>query len=119
MCAKSLQLCLTVQHYGLQPARLLCSWASSGKNTGVDCHALLQGIFLIQELNPCLLHWVLYYQRHLGSLFLTIKALNSKVRESNGKISPVVHYVPFDFTSGTEEITTECVQRPTEYSRLN
>ena len=29
----------------------------SGKNTGVDCHFFLQGIFLIQGLNPCLLHW--------------------------------------------------------------
>ena len=28
---------------------------SPGKNTGVGCHALLQGIFLIQGLNPCLL----------------------------------------------------------------
>ena len=28
-----------------------------GKNTGVDCHFLLQGIFLTQELNQCLLHW--------------------------------------------------------------
>ena len=28
---------------------------SLGKNTGVGCHALLQGIFLTQELNPCLL----------------------------------------------------------------
>ena len=26
--------------------RLLCSWDSPGKNTGVGCHALLQGIFL-------------------------------------------------------------------------
>ena len=25
--------------------RLLCSWDSPGKNTGVGCHALLQGIF--------------------------------------------------------------------------
>ena len=25
-------------------------------HTGVDCHFLLQGIFLTQELNPCLLH---------------------------------------------------------------
>ena len=24
-------------------ARLLCPWESPGKNTGVDCHALLQG----------------------------------------------------------------------------
>ena len=26
------------------------------KNTGVDCHAFLQGIFPTQRLNPCLLH---------------------------------------------------------------
>ena len=33
---------------------------SSGKNTGMVCHALLQGIFLTQGSNPCLLcllHW--------------------------------------------------------------
>ena len=28
---------------------------SPGKNTGVGCHALLQGIFPTQGLNPCLL----------------------------------------------------------------
>ena len=31
----------------------------SGKNTGVGCHALLQGLFLTQESSPrllCLLH---------------------------------------------------------------
>ena len=33
---------------GLYPARLLCPWASPGQNTGVGCHALLQGIFLTQ-----------------------------------------------------------------------
>ena len=27
-----------------------------GKNTGVSCHFLLQGIFLTQGQNPCLLH---------------------------------------------------------------
>ena len=30
---------------------------SPGKNTGVDCHALLQGIFPTQGSNLCLLHW--------------------------------------------------------------
>ena len=30
---------------------------SPGKNTGVGCHFLLQGIFPTQELNPWLLHW--------------------------------------------------------------
>ena len=43
--------------YGLQPARLLCPWDSPDKNTGVGCHALLQGIFPTHGLNPCLLHW--------------------------------------------------------------
>ena len=39
---------------------LLSPWDSPGKNTGVGCHSLLQGIFLTQESNPyllCLLHW--------------------------------------------------------------
>ena len=37
----------------------------SSKNTGVGCHALLQGIFLTQGLNPRLLH-LLHWQA--GSL---------------------------------------------------
>ena len=38
---------------------LLCPWDSPGKNTGVSCHFLLQGIFPTQGSNPyrlCLLH---------------------------------------------------------------
>ena len=38
--------------HGLQPTRLLCSWDSPGKNTGVGCHFLLQGVFLTQGSNP-------------------------------------------------------------------
>ena len=42
---------------------------SPGKNTGVSCHALLQGIFPTEGLNPDLLHcrWILYGLRHQGS----------------------------------------------------
>ena len=37
--------------------RLLCLWTLQlGKNTGVGCHFLLQGIFPTQGLNPCLVH---------------------------------------------------------------
>ena len=39
-----------------RPARLLCPWDSPGKNTGVDCHFLLQVIVPTQESNPGLLH---------------------------------------------------------------
>ena len=49
-----------MQPYAVWPARLLCPWESPGKNTGVGCDALLQGIFLTQGSSLCLLcllHW--------------------------------------------------------------
>ena len=55
MHSKLLHMCLTGRTYGLQPARLLCTCDYPGKNTGVCCHALLQGTFPIQGSNPCLL----------------------------------------------------------------
>ena len=55
--------------HGLWPTRLLCAWDSPGKNTGVGCHALLQGIFPTQGSNPSLPHcrWILYHLSHQGS----------------------------------------------------
>ena len=43
--------------HGLWPTRLFCPWDFPGKNAGVGCHCLLQGIFLKQGLNSGLLHW--------------------------------------------------------------
>ena len=70
--AKLLQLSDSVQPYGRQPAMFLSVyspgqeyWDSPGKNTGLGCHVLLQGIFPTQGLGPCLLH-LLYWQA--GSL---------------------------------------------------
>ena len=60
ICAQSIQSCLTLQPHGLQPHGLFCPWASPGKNTGVGCHALFQGIFTTQGSNLhllCLLRW--------------------------------------------------------------
>ena len=59
----------SLQHQGLSPARLLCPWDSPGKNTGGACHALLQGIFPIQGLNPGLPYCrrILYHLSHQGS----------------------------------------------------
>ena len=52
------------------PGRLLCPWDSLGKNTGVGCHILLQGIFPTQESIWGLLHcrWILNQLSHKGSL---------------------------------------------------
>ena len=65
---KSVTLCVNrsvVSDYlwphGLQPARLLCPWNFQGKNTGMGCHFLLQGIFPTQGSNLCFLH-LLYCQ---------------------------------------------------------
>ena len=47
------QSCLTLLWpHGLQPARLLCLWGFSRQEYWSGCHALLQGIFPIQVLNP-------------------------------------------------------------------
>ena len=46
----------SLQPHGLWPARLLRPWDSPGRSAGVDCHSLLQGIFLTQGSNPGLLH---------------------------------------------------------------
>ena len=46
---------------------------SPGKNTGVSCHALLQGIFPTRGSNPGLPHcrWILYQPSHQGSPIIT------------------------------------------------
>ena len=59
----------SLQPHGLWPARLLCPWDFPGKNTGVGCHSLLQGIFLTQELHLGLPHCrqILDCPNHQGS----------------------------------------------------
>ena len=70
---KMFLLCLVAWSY--QTLRV-CSLAGSsvcgdspGKNTGVGCHALFQGIFPTQGWNPGLLHCrkILYHLSHQGS----------------------------------------------------
>ena len=62
----------SLRPHGQKPTRLLCPWQFPGKNTGVGCHLLLQGIFPTQGLNPHLLR-LLHWQvdslplHHLGS----------------------------------------------------
>ena len=51
MCQVTSIMSNSMRPYGLWPTRLLCPWNSPGKNTGVGCHALLQGIFPTQGRN--------------------------------------------------------------------
>ena len=76
MCAhtKALQSCPTlcdVVDYSLPGSSLYGN--SSGKNTGVCCHALLQGIFLMQGLNPHLFH-LLHLQGRVFTMSTTWEA---------------------------------------------
>ena len=50
---------------------------SSGSNTGVNSHALLQGIFPTQGSNPHLLHcrWILYHLSHQRTPVSHIEAI--------------------------------------------
>ena len=63
------QLCLTLcDRRDCSPPGSSIHRDSPGKSTGVGCHALLQGIFPTQGLNPGLPHcrWILYHLSHQG-----------------------------------------------------
>ena len=64
------QLCPTLcDLMDCSPPGSSCLWDFPGKNTGVGCHALLQGIFPTQGSNPGLQHCgqTLYHLSHQGS----------------------------------------------------
>ena len=88
---KSLLCCLVTKSYlplcspvDCSP-RLLCPWDFPGKNTGVSCHFLLQGIFPTQGLKPHLLFgrcandqhvdtwWTMATDARLGPEFVCFK----------------------------------------------
>ena len=69
------QLCPTLYDPMNYIARILSPWKFPGKNIGVGCHFLLQGIFLTQRSNPpffYLLHWQAdsLPLSHLGNPFM-------------------------------------------------
>ena len=56
MCAKLLKSCPTLfESNGCHPSGSSVHGDSPGKNTGVGCHALLQGIYPTRGSNLCLL----------------------------------------------------------------
>ena len=87
---------------GLQPARLLCPWNSSGKNTGVGCHSLLQRIFLTQGSNLGLLHHkqILYHLSH---------------QESPSMATMPIHQIFRLICPGFQLELTACLIRPSSF----
>ena len=70
------------------PTRLLYSWDSPGKNTGVDSHSLLQGIFLTQNLSLLHCMQILYCLSHWGRPFKGSKKDKSSFRNYTVVCSP-------------------------------
>ena len=70
----------SLRSHGLQPTRLLFPRGFPDKNAGVGSNFLLQGIFLTQGLNPCLLRWQMnsLTVNHLGSNVTANYILDSK-----------------------------------------
>ena len=74
--SKSVSHSVMSDSYDPGSARLLCPWDSPGKNTGMGCHFLLQGIFPTQESDPGLLHCrqILHQLSYEGSLVASLHA---------------------------------------------
>ena len=53
------------------PTRPLCPWDFPGKNTGVGCHFLLQGLFLTQgsNLHPLHCRWITFTELDNTEMF--------------------------------------------------
>ena len=59
------------------PARLFCPWNFSGENTRGGCHFLLQGIFLTQGQNQCLLYLLNWHEDSLPGYISQLPFTNS------------------------------------------
>ena len=62
-----------------------------GKNTGVGCHFLLQGIFLTQRSNPCFSHLLVLYPGEGNGTPLQYSCLENPM--DRGAWWPAVHRV--------------------------
>ena len=75
------QLCLILRSpMNCSPPTSSVHGDSTGKNTSVGCHFLLQGIFQTQVLNLVLLHCrqIIYHLRHTGNPFWIYHSLKKK-----------------------------------------
>ena len=65
-----------------------------GKNTGVGCHFLLQGIFPTQGSNPYLLHW--QWNSTLSSVQISCSVMSDSLLPMDGSMPgfPVHHRLP-------------------------
>ena len=85
----------SLQPCGQLSTRLLCWWNSPAKNTGVDCHSLLHGIFLTQGSNLGVLHFrqILHQLSQERSLKLSIPYIKNPGKHKYSGINPTCDFV--------------------------
>ena len=90
--------------HGPWPSRFLCPWDFPGKNTGVGWDALLQGVFLMQGLNPhllCLLHCGFFTSEPLGKpnfMYTLAQFLKTEKKKNKQKRSLFCNILPVLWT---------------------
>ena len=77
-----------LQPHELEPARLLSLSDFPGKNTGMGCRFLLQGIFLTQE-------WSMHFLLWQTDSFTPEPPGKPAIGTGNSKV-PFIHYSPLD-----------------------
>ena len=82
----------SLRFHGLQPARLFCPWDSPGKNTGVGCHALLQGVFLSSIEHASLT------PPALAGRFFTTSTTWEDIRWGQASLNTLSHFFAKNFT---------------------
>ena len=102
--------------------QLLCPWDSPGKNTGVGCHAFLQGIFptLGSNLGLPLYRQILKHMSHQGSpkstqecpnIFTTPESkiiLKFKFSKNITSLIPFSQVIPVSFLKVAEFLLNPC-----------
>ena len=71
----------------------LCLWVFPGKNPGVDCHFLLQGIFLTQGLNPNPLHLLRWQVDSLRLSHLGRPIFHTRPNQKEPKCPPTGEWI--------------------------
>ena len=100
-----------------------CPWDSPGKNTGVGCHSLLQGIFPSQGLNPGLPHCrqSVNHLSHQGSLkifiiicMIQVDRLFSQHYTNKSKVTEVSGLVKLPLQQKTKQIKRQQQNKETK-----
>ena len=108
-CSVTMVMSNSLQPRGLEPTRLLCPWSSPGKNIGVGCHFLFQGIYLTQGVQEQV--GSNFSSNHLEEfLFILGHKLLSQLQEKKDLARPLCFFQPFGIQK--DRVYVQCQSSP-------